>query len=79
MRAAKKPAEPKFTALLRAPPLPPPAAAAPGEEVRGVGVGVGLTGTEEILLAETKEREEPGARLTELEESKQAVANRIWV
>ena len=47
--------------------------------MRGVGVGVGLTGTEEILLAETKEREEPGARLTELEESKQAVAKRIWV
>ena len=47
--------------------------------VTGVGVGVGLAGIEETLLAGTEEREEPGARLTELEVPEQSVANRRWV
>jgi len=81
MMAAKKPAEPKFTALLRAPLLPPPTGAESGEKVVegrtevGMGMGMGLAGIE-VLLTGTKEREEVGGRLTDLEEGRQSVANR---
>ena len=76
-RAAKKPAEPKLTALLRAPLAPPVAVGEEPEEgvvtvegdfvVEEVEVRVAVVG-KEVLLPGIVEREEPAGELPVLEE-----------